>query len=125
MTARETVVNYWRAMQSNDFEAASRWLTEDYELLWPQSSERLVGRANFVAVNSQYPASGRWEFAINSLLADGNQVVTDVSVTDGSVRARAITFSVVSDGLISRQVEYWPDDYPAPEWRAQWVTGAL
>lgn len=98
MTAKEIVENYWRAMHSNDFEAASRCLTEDYELLWPQSAERLVGRSNFVAVNSQYPSSGLWEFRMNSLLADGNQVVTDVSVTDGSVQARAITFSVVLMG---------------------------
>lgn len=104
-------------MNSNDFTAASLCLTEDYELIWPQSSERLVGRENFIAVNSEYPSSGRWQFTINSCVADGDVVVTDTSVTDGEVQARAITFSTVRNGLILRQVEYWPDNYEAPSWR--------
>lgn len=108
-------------MGSNDFEAASNCLSEDYELLWPQSAERVTGRANFAALNASYPAQGLWSFRINSLVGEGNIVVSDVTVSDGQVKARAITFSTVRDGLISNQVEFWPDDYEAPEWRSQWV----
>lgn len=118
------VINFWRVMGSNDFEAASSCLSEDYELLWPQSAERLVGRANFAALNANYPAHGLWSFHVNSLVAEGDTVVSDVTISDGEVRARAITFSTVRDGLISRQVEFWPDDYEAPEWRSQWVERA-
>lgn len=121
MNPKEVVINFWKVMGSNDFVAASNCLSEDYELLWPQSSERVVGRANFAAFNTAYPAGGTWTFHINSLVAEGNVVVSDVSVSDGTVKARAITFSTVKDGLITNQVEYWPDDYPAPEWRTQWV----
>ncbi|MFP3700704.1 nuclear transport factor 2 family protein, partial [Burkholderia sp. SIMBA_013] len=34
--------------------------------------------------------------------------VSDVSVTDGAVNARAISFFTVECGKIARMVEYWP-----------------
>lgn len=121
MTAKDVVLSFWKAMETNDFERASQWLSADFENYSPQSAELIRGRGNFAAVNTNYPTDGRWLFAINSMVAEGNQVVTDVSVTDGTVKARAITFHTVENDLISKQREYWPDDYPAPEWRRQWV----
>jgi ketosteroid isomerase-like protein len=109
-------------MQSNDFTAAARWLAEDFENYAPQSSEVIRGRANFANINTHYPANGQWQFRVNQLVAQGDQVVTDVSITDGTVAARAITFHTVANGLITRQTEFWPDDYPAPAWRAAWVS---
>lgn len=119
--ARETVIAFWSTMQTNDFAAASAWLAEDFELYWPQSSERIIGRANFAALNTHYPAHGLWRFTLNKILAEGDEVVTDVSVSDGEVEATALTFSVVKEGLIIRQVEYWPNPFEAPAWRREWV----
>jgi SnoaL-like domain len=121
MQPKDTVIGFWETMHTNDFEAASQWLSEDFELIWPQSSERVVGRLNFVAINTQYPAQGKWQFSINNLVAEGCQVVSDVTVSDGVIRARAITFSTIENDKISRQVEFWPDSYEAPAWRARWV----
>lgn len=121
MNSKQVVLAFWKAMQSNDFVAASKWLTEDFQGHWPQSSEVIMGRENFAAVNTAYPAKGRWSFVINSIVCEGEEVVTDVSITDGDIKARAITFSTVQSGLICKQVEFWPDDYEAPKWRSQWV----
>ncbi|MDJ0755197.1 MAG: nuclear transport factor 2 family protein [Ardenticatenaceae bacterium] len=121
MEPKDVVLRFWETMGTNDFEAASRWLSEDFELIWPQSGELIRGRANFAALNTHYPAHGRWHFTINDLVAEGAKVVSDVSVTDGEMTARAITFSTVQDGKISRQVEFWPDPYDPPAWRAEWV----
>jgi hypothetical protein len=44
-----------------------------------------------------------------------------VDVTDGAVAATAVTFHTIRGDLISRQVEYWPDPFDAPAWRAGWV----
>jgi hypothetical protein len=108
-------------MKTNDFKKASEWLSEDFEGFWPQSSELIVGRNNFFAINSYYPANGKWLFEINSIVCENDTVVTDVSVTDGIQKARAITFHTIKDNLIKKQVEFWPDEYPAPEWRSNWV----
>lgn len=122
--ALEVVARFWMAMNTNDFNAASLWLHEDFVLEWPQSGERIHGRVNYAAFNSAYPAAGPWRFTVNRLVSDGATVVSDVSVTDGVTVARAITFSDVRNGLILRQTEYWPDPFPAPDWRAAWTEHA-
>jgi ketosteroid isomerase-like protein len=121
MSPRQVVQKFWEAMGSNDFELASNWLAEDFECIWVQSAEKITGRSNFVAINSNYPAQGLWTFHVNSIVCEENTVVTDVEVTDGHVKARAITFHTVENGFITRQKEFWPDNYDAPQWRRAWV----
>lgn len=121
MTPKEVVLAYWQAMRSNDFAAASLWLADDITIDWPQSRERIRGRANFIAINAAYPAQGPWTFVLNRVLGQGDEVVTDVTVSDGAMTARALTFHRVAGGRIAAQIEYWPDEYPAPGWRSQWV----
>lgn len=118
---RQLILQFWALMNTNDFRAVSELLHEGYVLDWPQSGERVRGRAHFVVINEQYPAHGRWKFTINQLMADENGTVTDVTVTDGTITARAITFSEIQEGQIIRQTEYWPDPFDAAAWRAQWV----
>lgn len=121
MQPRDVVLAYWSAMQTNDFASASEWLAESIVIDWPQSRERLHGRANFTAFNKTYPAIGRWRFTLDRIIVEGRNVVTDVVITDGNVVARALSFVTVENGLIARITEYWPEDYAAPEWRAALV----
>jgi ketosteroid isomerase-like protein len=119
--SKQVVEQFWDAMRANDFRAVGELLHDDYILDWPQSGERIRGRANFVAINEHYPAAGRWQFTMHRMIAEDDEVVTDVMVTDGVMTSRAITFSTVRDGKIVKQVEYWPDPFEAARWRAQWV----
>lgn len=119
--SKQIVERFWATMQSNDFKAVGGLLHDDYTLEWPQSGERIRGRANFVAVNENYPAHGRWEFAIHRIIAEGNEVVSDVDVTDGIVSGRVLTFSTIRDGKILHQTEFWPDPFEPAEWRTQWI----
>ena len=59
---------------------------------------------------------------MNAVVAEDDMAVSDVSVTDGAIRARAVTFHWAKDGLIWRQKEFWPDPFPTQAWRAPWVT---
>lgn len=117
-TEREIVAAYWADMNGNDFAHAARWFSDDFRLYWPQSSEVIVGRADFAALNAAYPAAGPWRFDVVRLVGEGPLVVSDATVTDVSRTARAVTFHRVVGGRIVEQVEYWPDDYEAPAWRA-------
>ncbi len=121
MNARAIVTQFWVAMQANDWAGAAAYFSDDYVLEWPQSGERIIGRANFVAVNTHYPAAGPWRFTLHRLVTEGDTVVSDVGVTDGAIHARVITFSIVRDGQIVQQIEFWPDPFAAPAWRAAWV----
>ena len=119
--SKQIVERFWAAMQTNDFKAVGEFLHDDFILEWPQSGERIRGRTNFVAINEHYPAHGRWEFTVHRIIAEGDEVVSDVGVTDGAIIGRAITFSTIRDGKILHQTEFWPDPYEPAAWRAGWV----
>jgi len=121
LSASEIVQEFFARMNSNDFRAAADLLGDDFVLLWPQSKERIRGRENFIAVNAEYPAYGRWSFTINRIVSNDTEVVSDFSITDGVQTARAITFSTIRAGKIVHQVEFWPEPYPAPANRAHLV----
>lgn len=121
MTEKDIVLNFWNVMASNDFYAAAECLSPDCEVIWPLTKEVIRGRKNFAELNSAYPAEGKWTFAIERIVGEGDQVVTDVIVSDGVRSDRVITFHSIRDGLICKQVEYWPEDYTAADWRTQWV----
>lgn len=108
------VKKFWELMGSNDFRSVGQVLGDDYVLEWPQSNERIRGRDKFAAVNEEYPAHGVWQFTINKIIGHGDEVVTDVSVTDGVQSARAISFFTVAGGKVVRMVEFWPDIFVAP-----------
>lgn len=115
----EVVRQLWEAFDRFDFTGAGALLHEDFVCEWPQSRERIRGREHFVALNEHYP--GRWRITIRRLLASGDQVVSEVTLTDGTRTDRAISFFTLRDGTIWRETDYWPDPYEAPAWRAQWV----
>ena len=112
-------------MASNDFNSVMEVLALDFVLEWPQSMERIRGAQNFAKMNSDYPTSGRWSFTINKLVADNIEVVTQVSVTDGSQSAEPISFFTVKDGKITKLVEYWPDPFVAQANRSHLVEQML
>ena len=117
---RRIVERFWREMDAADFEAAAELLDDAYTCDWPQSRERIRGRRNFVAVNANYP--GRWHAAIQRLVAEGNQIVTDTALTnDTGEVVRAVSFFELRDGKIVRETDYWPESYDAPANRGQWV----
>ena len=118
---RQLVERFWRTMNENDSRAAGQLFHDDYVLDWPQSGERIRGRANFAAINEHYPASGRWVFNVHRVIADGKGAATDVAVTDGAISARALSFFEIRDGLIWRMTEYWPDPFEPAAWRMQWT----
>ena len=119
--ATELVREYWRLMATNDFAAVAAVLSPDFVLDWPQSKERIRGSERFARMNQEYPAHGRWEFAINRIVGGESEAASDVSVTDGVQLARVISFFTVAHGKITYMVEFWPEPYPAPDNRAHLV----
>jgi hypothetical protein len=108
-------------MNSNEFQRVVQVLSDDYILEYPQSGERIRGRDNFVKLNQEYPAKGRWQFRINRLFGNNDEVVSDVSVAGGIQNATVISFFTVHGEKIVKMVEYWPDSFPPPENRKHLV----
>jgi ketosteroid isomerase-like protein len=112
--AVDVVKDFWEAMETNDFRAAGKLLSDDYIAEWPQSNERIRGRDNFAAINEAYPAHGRWNFVVNNIVGNEYEAVSDVSITDGVQSARVISFTTVQNGKIIKQVEFFPEQYEPP-----------
>ena len=121
MDVKDVVLAFWHSMDMNDFFGASEWLSDDFECVWPQSGEVVQGAWNYAMINIHYPSFAPWQFKVENLLVQGNQVVSNVFISDGIQQARAITFSTVEDGKIVRHQEYWPESFAAPQWRTPWV----
>ncbi|MCD7059269.1 nuclear transport factor 2 family protein [Pelagibacterium xiamenense] len=112
---------YWRRMNTNRWALAGELFAPQFELIWPQSGEVISTLGNFVAINENCPAKGAWAFTVHRLIGSGRQAVSETLVSDGSVEAVAVSFFECADDKISRITEYWPDPFPAPEWRSRWV----
>lgn len=111
-------------MATGDFASVQPLLAESFRLVYPQTGEQFDAHG-MVRINSDYPSdSGVWHFTVESVVADSDRAVTDVTVTDGHQHARAITFFEVVEGRIASMVEYWPDPYEAPDWRRSLGTRA-
>lgn len=115
------VREFWRLMATNDFRSVTAVLAPTFVLEWPQSNECIRGAERFARMNAEYPAAGPWRFTVNHLVTGRDEVVSDVTVTDGVQTARAISFFTVADRRITRLVEFWPESYPAPSNRAHLV----
>src|SRR5215813_3823810 len=110
--AVDLVKKFWALMATNDFQSVGSVLSDDFVLEWPQSGERIRGRANYAVMNEQYPTTtGRWTFSVNRLVGNDHGAVSDVSVSDGVQNARAISFFELRDGKIVKMVEYWPEPF--------------
>lgn len=116
VTARELIDAFWAAMQANDWDRAAGFLAPECQIDWPCSGERIVGRADFAALQRRYPSTtGRWSFDLHRVVSDGHTVVSEVTVSDGVQAARVIAIADVEGGQVVRQVEYWPTAYePRP-----------
>lgn len=118
-TSAELAREWWRRLSTFDFTGAGELLAPDVVVEWPVSGERFRGRDDVVAINEAYP--GRWRAEIVRLVADGDVCVTEANVTDGRETNIAVSFFTVRDGLIQTLREFWPEPYPAPEWRKRWA----
>jgi ketosteroid isomerase-like protein len=116
---RQLVVELWQRMGRFDFEGAGKLLHDDFVCEWPQSNERIRGRENFVTVNTHYP--GRWSTDVKRVIVEGDRVASEVALTWENRTIMVVSFYDIRDGQISREIDYWPEPYTAPEWRAQWV----
>lgn len=121
MTPAEVVRQVWERIDARDWDGFAALLAEDVRLEYPHTGERFSGRRSLVAINAEYPEG--WSIYVLRILADGDTVVSEVSVPMDGVESRAVTIWTVRDGLVAEATEYWVtaggDD--APQWRTAYT----
>lgn len=102
-----------------DQEIAHEIYHEDAVLEFPQSRERFVGRANFKAWRSIYPASV--EFRIRRLRGQGDLWVAENSISyDGGPWNYTCSILEFRGDKVARETIYITQGWDPPEWRARW-----
>jgi ketosteroid isomerase-like protein len=106
MDSAAVVRELWTRAQARDWDGFGALVAPDAVIEWPVTSERIVGRANYVAVNREYPEG--WEIAILRIVGSGDQVASEVEVLHASIGTfRAASFWTVTGGQITAATEYW------------------
>jgi ketosteroid isomerase-like protein len=119
---RDVVRRLWELFEARDWEEAAALLHEDVVVDWPWSAERIRGRDNFIRVNVHHPAPD-WHIELRRLVAEGDQVVSEVAVPYEGGRTQAASFYELREGRIARIVEYWIDfgQQEPLDYRSAWV----
>ncbi|MFD3699395.1 nuclear transport factor 2 family protein [Streptomyces sp. NPDC058646] len=124
MEPLKLVARLWERIEARDWDGVAGLIAEDAVIEWPVSGERIVGRANFIAVNSSDDGySDERSVELLRIVADGDLVVTEVEMPQDHVLYRAVSLWTVRDGEVVAAREYWtsPGQDPAPRWRAGYV----
>ncbi|MEU6083468.1 nuclear transport factor 2 family protein [Streptomyces sp. NPDC047108] len=122
MEPSEIVEALWARIEARDWDGVGELLAADLVVEWPVSGERIVGRANYVRINAEYPEG--WSIRVLRVVADGDQVVSEVEVPHETMGVhRVASFWTVRKGGIKAAREYWTElgSDPSPHWRADLV----
>lgn len=125
MTPAQVVETFWNRMQKRDWAGVRALLANDVVVEWPETNEQFVGADSVVAVNREYPEG--WEIRVLRIVQQGNLVVAEVEVPQKDVGVfRTAAFMEVTNGLITRSVEYWVQvgGSEPPAWRKGFVRRA-
>jgi hypothetical protein len=118
--------------ESGDIEALASALdeiaAEDAVQEWPQSGERIRGRANIKAINDNYPASTGTspKMALRRILKPGKAWIIEgvIDYGDGVPVNMVSIVELNAEGKIAHTTDYFASPFEAPEWRKQWVEQA-
>ena len=139
MTPRDLLGQLYDLFNRRDYDQAMQLLHSDFIEDWPQSGERIRGRANLRAILENYPGGVSLEATPLYHGRDDEWAMTPgytvVRITDsgdegaGLIRIRygdgsewfMIALFELKDGLLYRQTTFFAEPFEAPAWRSQWV----
>ncbi|MDQ2966305.1 MAG: nuclear transport factor 2 family protein [Chloroflexota bacterium] len=117
-----TIARYVTASEDEDFATLASLRHEEWEMVWPQSGERVVGHDNYVAMRVNRPEGApRVEALETGGSGDTWWGESIIHYADGS-RWLGVWLFELRDGLVHRERVYFGQPFPAPAWRAKWVT---
>ncbi|NIE62283.1 nuclear transport factor 2 family protein [Burkholderia sp. Ax-1719] len=117
---REALEAHWQASAAGDLDAEHRIYADDALCDYPQSGERILGRANLQALRGAHPArpSG---FDVRRMQGSGNLWITEYTITYDDRVAFTVSIMEFRDGKVVHETQYFSEPFDAPAWRSRWV----
>jgi hypothetical protein len=116
---RAALDHHWAASDANDVAAEHAIYREDAVLEYPQSGERIRGRANIKASRAAQPNQKR--FAVRRIIGAGALWVTEYVLTYDGVPSYTVSIMEFVEGRVARETQYFADAFSPGPSRAQWV----
>ena len=117
-TLRE-LERHWAACDAGDQHAVHEIYHEDVVVEWPQSGERVRGRANLQALRENHPSALR--FATRRIVGRGDLWITEYVITYDGRPVHTVSIMEFRNGRVARETHYFADPFEPPGWRARWV----
>ena len=116
---RIALQRHWDASDANDFATEHQIYRDDAVLDYPQSSERIRGRANIQASRTAQPNLKR--FTVRRMLGGGNLWISELVMTYDGQPSYVVSIMEFDGGQVVHETQYFGDPFEPGPSRAQWV----
>jgi hypothetical protein len=116
---RAALQRHWDASDVNDFDTEHEIYRDDAVLRYPQSGERISGRANIRASRAAQPNLKR--FHVRRMLGSGDLWVSELVMTYDGEPSHVVSIMEFEAGHVIRESQYFGDPFEPGPSRAQWV----
>jgi hypothetical protein len=116
---RAALGRHWAASDANDFVKEHQIYRADAILEYPQSGERIRGRANIAASRMAQPNAKR--FTVRRLLGGGDIWVSELVLTYDGQPFYVVSIMEFQGGEVVRETQYFGEAFEPGPSRAQWV----
>ena len=106
---RAALERHWAASDASDFVREHEIYREDAVLSYPQSGERIHGRANIRESRSVQPNSKR--FNVRRILGGGDLWITELVLTYDGRPSHVVSIMEFEGNLVARETQYFADPF--------------
>ena len=116
---RAALQRHWDASDVDDFDTEHEIYRDDAILEYPQSGERIRGRADIQASRMAQPNAKR--FTVRRMLGGGDLWVSELVMTYDGAPSYVVSVMEFDGGQVIRETQYFSDPFEPGPSRAQWV----
>jgi ketosteroid isomerase-like protein len=117
---RKALDSHWQASAAGDADAEHDIYHDDVVCEYPQSGERILGRANLQALRTHHPGKPSG-FHVRRITGSGEIWVTEYTINYQGRSAFTVSIMEFRNGKVAHETQYFADPFEAPQWRRQWV----
>jgi len=116
---RVPLQRHWAASDVNDFATEHQIYRADAVLEYPQSGERIRGRANIEASRVAQPNAKR--FTVRRMLGGDDLWISELVLTYDGRPSYVVSIMEIDGAEVVRETQYFSDPFEPGPSRAQWV----
>lgn len=116
---RVALQRHWEASDADSLEAEHEIYADQAVLDYPQSGERIRGRARIRSSRAAQP--DRKHFAVRRIFGSGNLWITELVITYGDRPFHVVSIMEFQGGKVLHETQYFSDPFEPGASRAQWV----